>query len=171
MTLLTVIRHAKSSWDDSMVEDFDRPLNKRGRSAAERIGRELKNRRFRFDLVLASPAKRVRETLEGIEEGYGEPLTVQFEPAIYNASKRSLFELVRRIPESVHAPMLVGHNQGLERLILALATDDPCGLRDRVEAKFPTAAVALIQLSEGRWAEVREGSGEIRELILPRELD
>jgi len=171
MTLLTVIRHAKSSWDDLALDDFDRPLNKRGRSAARQIGRELKNRRFRFDLVLASPAKRVRETLEGIEKGYGETLPVQFEPAIYEASKKSLFELVRRIPESAQAPMLVGHNQGLERLILALAAHDARGLRDRVEAKFPTAAVALIEFPEARWAEVMEGSGQIRELILPRELD
>lgn len=171
MTLLTAIRHAKSSWDDAALDDFDRPLTKRGRRAAKQIGRELKNRGFRFDLVLASPAERVRETLEGIEKGYGEALKVQFEPAIYDASKQSLFELVRRIPENVHAPMLVGHNQGLEKLILALASDDPRGLRRRVEAKFPTAAVALIEFPEPRWAQVTEGSGEIRELILPSKLD
>jgi phosphohistidine phosphatase len=171
MTLLTVVRHAKSSWGDPALADFDRPLNKRGRHAARQIGEELRKRDFKFDLVLASPARRVKETLEGIEQGYGEALTVQFEPEIYDATESTLFELVRRIPERAHAPMLVGHNPGLQQLILALARDDPNGLLDRVRAGLPTAAVALVEFPVPRWAEVMEGSGLIRELILPRDLD
>ena len=171
MTLLTVIRHAKSSWDDPAIDDFDRSLNERGRHAAQRIGEELKRRGFKFDLILASPARRVRDTLDCIEKGYGSALPVQFEPQIYEASEATLFELVRRISERAHAPMLVGHNPGLQRLILALTGEDEGGLRERIRAGLPTAAVALIELPAPRWAEVMQGSGQIRELILPRDLD
>jgi len=171
VTLLTVIRHAKSSWDDPRIDDFDRPLNKRGRHAAHQIGEELKKRGFKFDLVIASPARRVRETLEGIEKGYGDELPTLFEPEIYGASEQALFELVRGIPERAHAPMIVGHNPGLQHLILRLTRDDEAGLRRRVGAKFPTAAAALVEFAAPRWAEIAEGSGSLQELIVPKELD
>ena len=171
MTLLTVVRHAKSSWGDPATEDFDRPLNKRGQKAALQVGEELKKRSFKFDLVLASPALRVRETIEGIEQGYGEQLQVEFEPEIYEASEQALFKLVRRIPERAHAPMLAGHNPGLQQLILALTRVDGGGLRERVAANLPTGAVALVELPAPRWTEVMEGSGILRELILPRDLN
>jgi phosphohistidine phosphatase len=170
MTILTVMRHAKSSWDAPGLADFDRPLNDRGRKAGQRMGRELKHRRIRFDQLLASPATRVRETLDALADGYGEPFEVRFDPEIYGADVRTLFRFVRQIPESVHAPLLIGHNPGLRQLILELArTDDK--LRESVEEKFPTAAVALIELPAVRWDEVEPGTGTIRELILPRDLD
>jgi phosphohistidine phosphatase len=171
VTLLTVVRHAKSSWGDPALDDFDRPLNKRGHKAALHIGKELKKRGFKFDLVLASPALRVRETLEGMAQGYGGQLPVEFEPAIYDASEAALFKLVRRIPERAHAPMLVGHNPGLQQLILALTRQDDGGLRERIAANLPTGAAALVELPAPRWAEMMEESGLIRELILPRDLD
>ncbi|MGN6850685.1 MAG: SixA phosphatase family protein [Sphingomicrobium sp.] len=171
MTLLTIVRHAKSSWGNEDLDDFDRPLNKRGHKAALQIGEELKKRGFKFDLVLASPALRVRETLQGIEQGYGAELQVEWEPEIYDASEATLFKLVRRIPERAHAPMLVGHNPGLQQLILGLTRQDDGGLRERVAANLPTGAGTLVELPAPRWAEVMEESGLIRELILPRDLD
>lgn len=171
MTLLTIVRHAKSSWGNEDLDDFDRPLNKRGHKAALQIGEELKKRGFKFDLVLASPALRVRETLQGIEQGYGAELQVEWEPEIYDASEATLFKLVRRIPERAHAPMLVGHNPGLQQLILALTRQDDGGLRERIATNLPTGAVALVELPAPRWAEMMEESGLIRELILPRDLD
>jgi phosphohistidine phosphatase len=171
VTLLTIVRHAKSSWGNEDLDNFDRPLNKRGQKAALQIGEELKKRGFEFDLVLASPALRVRETLKGIEQGYGEQLPVEWEPEIYDASEATLFKLVRRIPERAHAPMLVGHNPGLQQLILALTRQDDGGLRELVAANLPTGAVALVELPAPRWAEMMEESGLIRELILPRDLD
>ncbi|HEY6048001.1 MAG TPA: histidine phosphatase family protein [Sphingomicrobium sp.] len=171
MTLLTIMRHAKSSWDDANATDFERPLNERGRKAAERMGRELRSRRFRFDQVIASPAVRVRETVKMLAEGYGEPLDVRFEPQLYGASLGDLLHLVRSIPSAVHAPLLVGHNPGLHELVLALSNDKADDLRGKITGKFPTAAVAVIALPAVRWDEVEPHSGEIRELILPKELD
>ena len=170
MTLLAVLRHAKSSWDDPSLKDFDRPLNERGRKAARQMGRELKQRRVRLDHVIASPALRVRETIDGVAKGYGDRWDVQFEPQIYEAGVEGLFRLVRSIPEHFHAPVLIGHNPTVQQLVLKLTRDDEKGLRGKVAAKYPTAALALIELPAPRWDEVQPESGTIVELILPRDL-
>jgi phosphohistidine phosphatase len=167
---LSVLRHAKSSWEEPNLDDFDRPLNERGWKAARRIGRELKQRKIAVDFCLASPAARVRETLDGLAQGYGDfSFEVRFEPRIYEASVETLLELVRVIPDDVEKPLLVGHNPGLHELVLRLTSGGE--LRRRLEAKFPTAAFAMIDLHAKRWAEVTAGQGKIVELILPRELD
>ena len=170
MTILAVMRHAKSDWGQPGLSDFDRPLNERGRKAARRVGRELRRRRVRFDHVIASPAVRMRETLDELWRGYEAELEVSFEPRVYDASLATLVALVRAIPARVHAPLLVGHNPGLHQLVLELTANDEEGLRRQVEDKLPTAAVALIELPALRWDETAAGSGNIRELILPREL-
>ena len=83
MKRLIVLRHAKSSWDEPNLDDFDRPLNARGWKAARRMGTELKRRDMQFDLALASPALRVRETLNGLADGYGVfDFPIQFESGI-----------------------------------------------------------------------------------------
>ena len=171
MTLLTTLRHAKSSWDEPGLDDFDRPLNDRGRKAARRVGRELKRRRIRFDHVIASPAVRVRETIGELSKGYGKLPDVSFDSQIYDASADALLHVLRRIPETAHAPLLVGHNPGMQQLVLALVREDGNGLRGRVAEKYPTAALAMIELAVPRWDEVETQSGTIVELILPRELD
>ena len=170
MTILAVMRHAKSDWAQGLA-DFDRPLNERGRKAAERVGRELRHRHARFDHVFASPAARVRETLHRLWRGYEAEVDVTFEPRIYDANVDTLFDFVRAIPGNVHAPLLVGHNPGLHQLVLQLTADEDHGLRQEVSENLPTAAVALVELSAGRWDETAPGSGKIVELILPRELD
>ena len=170
MTLLTTLRHAKSSWDEAGLDDFDRPLNDRGRKEARRLGKELKRRKVRFDHVFASSATRVRETVEELAKGYGK-LDVSFDGHIYDASAERLLHIVRRIPETVHAPLLVGHNPGMQQLVLALTREDGNGLRDRVAEKYPTAALAMIELDVPRWDEVETKSGTLVELIVPKELD
>ena len=78
MKRLTILRHAKSSWKDRELEDFDRPLNARGRKAARLVGHEMTRRGMRFDSVLASPAVRIRETIDGVSEGHELPGLGQF---------------------------------------------------------------------------------------------
>ena len=167
---LTILRHAKSSWDELNLDDHNRPLNERGWKAARRIGRELKHRSLRFDFVLASTAVRVRETIDGVREKYDFAAPIRFEPRVYMADAGTLLELVRALPMDAKSALLVGHNPGLERLAVELSHDDQRGLRHRVSEKFPTAALAVVELPAESWAEVQPGSGEIVELILPREL-
>jgi len=171
MKRLTILRHAKSSWDDPQLEDFNRPLNDRGWKAARRMGRELEKRGMKFDLVVASTAARVRETIDGLTEKLRLNVEIRFEPRMYAASEEMLLSIVRDIGESAHAPLLVGHNPGLQQLIIALTHSDPDDLRSRVERKFSTAALAAIELPAHRWAEVEPGTGKVTELILPKELD
>jgi phosphohistidine phosphatase len=162
---LTILRHAKSSWDDPQLKDFDRPLNGRGWKAARRMGREMKRRGLQFDFVLASPAARVRETLDGLRQEFELNAQARFEPDIYLASEAALLDLVRGLPESVQRPLLVGHNPGLQLLVFALTGDD------RIAGEFPTAALAAIELAGQHWSDARPGSGKLVELILPKELD
>ena len=171
MKRLAILRHAKSSWADAGMFDFDRPLNERGREAARRIGEELKARKLHFDLVLASTATRVRETLAGVGEEYEFGPDVRFDDELYGASEEMLLKVIRALPEKMQSVLIVGHNPGLEFIVARLARADERGLRDRVENKFPTAALAVIDLRTECWEQVIPGGGEIVELILPRELD
>jgi phosphohistidine phosphatase len=170
MKILTLLRHAKSGWDDPVARDFDRPLNPRGRRAARTIGREMKAQGLAFDLVMASPARRVIETLEEVAAAYG-ALGPEYDRRVYLASTVTLLEIVRATPDAVERLLLVGHNPGLEELALCLSGRDEGGLRGEVEVKYPTGTVAQIELPVESWAEVKEGTGRIERFIRPRDLD
>jgi phosphohistidine phosphatase len=170
MKSLTLLRHAKSGWDDPVSRDFDRPLNPRGRKAARTVGREMKAKSFSFDLVLASPARRVIETLEEVASGYG-PIDPDFDQRLYLASAATLLDIVRAAPDGARRLLVVGHNPGLEELALCLSGRDDAELRCEVEVKYPTGTVAEIELPVERWADVTEGAGRLVRFIRPRDLD
>jgi phosphohistidine phosphatase len=170
MKKLTLLRHAKSGWDDPASRDFDRPLNPRGRRAAGTVAREMKAQALAFDLVLASPARRVVETIGEVESRFG-PLHAKYDQRLYLASTATLIDIVRAAPDEVERLLLVGHNPGLEELALCLSGEDPADLRGEVEVKYPTGTVAEIDLPVERWAEVKEGTGSLVRFIRPRDLD
>ena len=170
MKCLTVLRHAKSSWDDPHGEDFGRPLNDRGRRAAEWIGREFEQRHFVFDLVLASPAVRVRQTIEHVQRAFKFAAAVRFDERMYLADNATLLSLVRSLPEDVRKPLLVGHNPGLHDLLLDL-THGGGEERLKLQGGFPTATVAVVELQVEQWSAVQADSGKLVQLIPPRELD
>ena len=169
MKILTLLRHAKSSWDDPVARDFDRPLNPKGRKAAHRVGQELRVQGFTFDQILASPAVRVIETLDEVARGYGAILDIEYDERIYLASVPTLLEVVRGADDEANRLLLVGHNPGLENLTLALAGEG--ALRDEVAVKYPTGTVAEIRFAVGNWVDVEEGEGELTRFIRPRDLD
>jgi len=171
MKRLAILRHAKSSWDDPALDDFNRPLNKRGWNAARRMGGELSDRGLSFDQVLASTAVRVRETIEGVSEKFDLGASTEFDRGIYLASEATLFSRVRALAESTMAPLIVGHNPGLERLLIGLTHNDSRGFRARVAEGYPTAAFAIVELPTDEWAQAEPGSGQLVELIFPRDLD
>jgi phosphohistidine phosphatase len=168
MKTLTLLRHAKSTWDDLVARDFDRPLNRRGRLAACAIGAEMRRLGLAFDSVIASPAARVKETLAEVEHGYGGPLTAAFDQRVYLATLEKLLELVRNADDAARRVLLVGHNPGLERLAIAL--DGGGRLSDEVAVKYPTATLAEIALPVAHWREVRVGIGTLERFIRPRDL-
>jgi phosphohistidine phosphatase len=170
MKTLTLLRHAKSTWDDPVARDFDRPLNPRGRRAARTIGREMKRLGLAFDAVIASPAVRVRETVAEVATGYG-PLAAQFDQRLYLASLDALLEIVRTQPDRASSLLLVAHNPGLELLTLALAAEREAPLRGEVETKYPTATLAELRLPAQRWSDAETGSAALARFIRPRDLD
>lgn len=166
MKRLTILRHAKSGPAKPGMADFDRSLDARGRQAARRLGAELKRRGLEFDHVIASPAVRVRETVQELAGAMGRTLSVAFEPSIYEASPSDLLRAMREIPDSAATPLLVGHNPGLHELALDLTRDDPGEHRQRIMGSFPTTALVIVSLQAETWSDVGPASGKIVELIL-----
>jgi phosphohistidine phosphatase len=168
MKTLTLLRHAKSGWDAPVARDFDRPLNARGRKAARAMGREMKRLGLGFDLVLASPAARVTETLTELAQGYGGAVETRFDEGIYLAPVEALLALVRASDDADPRLLLVGHNPGMEQLALLLSEGGQ--LRDEVAAKYPTGALAEIGFDVAHWRDVAAGEGKLARFIRPRDL-
>jgi phosphohistidine phosphatase len=170
MKTLIVLRHAKAERDSATGRDFDRPLAERGWKDARAVGAEARKRGLRPDKVLASPAKRVVETVAAFEEGFG-PVAVSYDEHIYDAPVSRLLETVGEADDAVGQLLLVGHNPGAEQLLLRVAGDDSGGYLDRIADGFPTAALAGIELPVDHWRDAGQGIGRVLFLIAPRDLD
>ena len=168
MKTLTLLRHAKSGWDNPALSDFERPLNARGRSAARAMGRALRALGLGWDHILASPAARVTETILGLEESYG-PLAPVYDEAVYLASPDTLLALIRATDDAHASLLIVGHNPGLERLALLLSRGGP--LHDALALKYPTGALAEIALPVDHWQGVAESAGTLSRFLRPSDLD
>jgi Phosphohistidine phosphatase SixA len=164
---LVVLRHAKSAWPDG-VRDHERPLAARGRRDAPAAGRALAGADLLPDLVLCSTAVRARQTWEAAAEQWGTPPPVRLEGRLYGADVPELLEAVREVPEHVRTLLLVGHNPGLEELVLELAGE---GLDDslaQVRTKFPTSAVAVLVWHGSSWHELGPGDALLTDVVVPR---
>jgi phosphohistidine phosphatase len=164
---LFVLRHAKSSWDDPGLDDHERPLAPRGRRAVQAIAAHLSAAGIESELVLCSSSRRTRETLEGIAVG-GEHV---IEPALYSYSTEEIVERLRRVPEHVSSAMLIGHNPGLQMLVLRLTNHDRDGNadpdRDEVKRKFPTGALATLAF-DCDWSELAPGRVRLEAFVTPK---
>lgn len=170
MKTLTLLRHAKSGWDDPVARDFDRPLNPKGQRAAQLMGRHMRAEGLAFDHAVASPAARVVETLAHVGRGYGSDLAPAWDQRIYLASPDTLLDVVHGLPDAADRVLLAGHNPGLEELVLLLVPEG-AALRGDVEVKFPTATLAELRFDVDRWDAVRPGGGVLVRFVRPRDLD
>ncbi|HAF42079.1 MAG TPA: histidine phosphatase family protein [Sphingobium sp.] len=172
MKRLTLLRHAKSDWDDPVARDFDRPLNRRGEKAALLMGQFAAKRNMAFDFLVASPAVRVVQTLDTFFAGYGETLDAHWDRRIYLASAPTLLDVVRDLPDSAAHVLMAGHNPGFEELILDLVPDDGANpLREDVEVKFPTASLAVLDLAIDHWRQAATKGATLASFTRPRDLD
>ncbi|MEY4500671.1 MAG: hypothetical protein RIS52_561 [Pseudomonadota bacterium] len=172
MKTITLFRHAKSGWDSPVSRDFDRPINARGIKGSRMMGQHLRNAGWTFDLVISSPAVRCTETLDIFWDGYGRILHPKWERRIYLASGASLLDLINELPNEASNVFMCGHNPGLEDLLFMLVPDVKGDvLRDLVEEKFPTAAVAELVLACDSWSDVGPGSAQFTRFVRPRDLD
>lgn len=172
MKTLTLLRHAKSGYDDPAQRDFDRALNAKGQRAAAVMGRQAKALGLAIGPIVASPAMRVVQTLEQFLIGYGAKSTPEWDRRIYLASAATLLDVIQELPDAQAGVLLAGHNPGLEDLVLMLvpdASDD--ALRDQVELKFPTASIAVLTFGADRWADVGPGTGTLTRFVRPRDVD
>jgi phosphohistidine phosphatase len=164
---LHILRHAKSSWKDTSLADHDRPLAGRGRQAATAMGEYLSAREIEPDVVLCSTAARARETLARIEPALGRS-DIRAERALYGASADDLIASLRQLPAGSESVLVIGHNPGLQDLALALAR--PSAEREALAVKFPTAALATLELRIDDWSELGPGSAELLAFVRPRDL-
>ena len=172
MKTLFLLRHAKSSWNDPNLQDFDRPLNARGRRAAELIGTYIREHEVSPELVMSSPAVRARETIEIILKNVKLPAELRFDQRIYEASPLVLIEVISQFDEDKSSVLLVGHNPGMEDLVFDIVPDDGNSpLRDVVWEKYPTGALARIELDIASWADIDRNTGRLTHFIRPRDLD
>lgn len=173
MKTLTLLRHAKSGWDDPVARDFDRPLNPKGVRAARAMGHHAAGLGLTIDRMVASPAVRVKATLESFCEGLGQSPEPVWDRRIYLASASTLLDVIRETDASVTNLMLVGHNPGLEDLVLTLVPDDDSSpLRAEVEKKFPTATIARMRWDGNDWSTLgQNGTVTLDIFVRPRDVD
>jgi phosphohistidine phosphatase len=166
---LWLLRHAKSSWDDLSLPDPDRPLAPRGRRAAEVLAAHLAASGVRPRVVLCSSSLRTRQTLAAILPALGDAFELRIERTLYGAGAAQLLERLRRLPNTAPSALLIAHNPGIQDLALALATAGPAlaGLRE----KFPTGALATIELDVERWRDLDHGAATATTLVTPRSLE
>ena len=170
MKLLGLLRHAKSSRDDAALDDFDRPLNERGRKAAERMGEAFKDLGLNYQRALVSPAPRAADTLALVQQHWGAELDICADARLYEASLEDLLAIIGETSPEVERLLLVGHNPALHQLALHLVSAADWPDRRSLEAKLPTGALVEVGLRINRWAALGEG-GELLRFLRPRDLD
>jgi phosphohistidine phosphatase len=160
MKTLFVMRHAKSSWADTDLADFDRPLNDRGHRDAPFMGNVMRENGYATEIILSSPALRARETARLAKEGGDLAAEIVFDDRIYEASPQTLKQVVSEVDDKNASVMLIGHNPGIEGFIrLLTGTLEP----------MPTAALAVIELMPASWSGVAANSGRLVKVIRPKD--
>ncbi len=146
MKRLFIIRHAKSSWKNLSLDDFDRPLNKRGEINAPFMGKLLKQKDIVPDLVLSSPANRAKTTAIKISEELDlDDTKIVFENSIYEASSDILIDIIKKVQDKYNTIFLVGHNPSLNSLAYELV---------KFDENIPTAGIVEIELNMNSWKDI-----------------
>ncbi len=161
MKTLYLVRHAKSSWSYPELEDFERPLTKRGRKSALLMGTILKKLKAAPDLMLSSPANRAAMTARMIADAVPYPLDkIQYIETIYLADESVLIQVIKNINNSVNRAMLIGHNPGLTGLANTIS-DQPID-------NIPTGGVCCMDLKIASWKGIQEHGGKLRFFEFPK---
>ncbi len=168
MKRLHLLRHAKSSWEDRSLYHEERPLAPRGTRASKRLAEHLARRGLGVDLVVCSPARRARDTLEPILDACGWEAEVRVDPVVYGADAAQVLGLVQALPEEVASALVVGHNPGLQDLARRLASEGAA--LGKLAKKYPTGALASLELEAERWPDVDFGGGRLESFVRPRDL-
>jgi phosphohistidine phosphatase len=162
MKTLYIIRHAKSSWDDTSLDDFDRPLNERGKKDAPRMGKRLKERSVTPDLMLSSPAKRALSTCRKIAEVLKYPEDkIKTEKSLYHASADGILKVIKDIKDKHE--VVLGHNPGLTDFVNDFMEDD-----NQFIDNIPTCGIVCFKIDVDFWSSVRFGEGKFEFFDFPK---
>ena len=162
MKTLLVLRHAKSSWNNPALDDHERPLNKRGRRDAPRMGELVRERGLIPDVVISSDAVRARLTAEAVAEAARYAGEILLDPHLYMACPGDILALLPAVRKNAETVMIVGHNPGLEKLVEQLTGE---------RQDLPTAALAQIGLHIDQWRDLKRSTrGTLVGLWRPEEL-
>jgi phosphohistidine phosphatase len=160
--LLSILRHAKSSWKDSSLDDHDRPLNKRGLRDAPRMGELIREQGLVPEAIVSSTARRARETALAVASSAGFPHEVRFTRNLYGASPEDSLAVLAEVPDTVGHAMIVGHNPTQEELLSLLVGESHA---------MPTAALAVVELPIESWRDLDPvPRGVLRAHWIPREI-
>lgn len=143
------------------LPDFERPLNERGKRAAPLIGRFMRERKLKPDLIVCSPAKRTRETIALVLEAAGIKSPLRYDERIYEASMGNLLEIISGLEDDKTEVMLVGHNPGFENLLERLTGES---------IRMSTATLARIALNIENWSEAASSGGQLELFVKAKEL-
>ena len=142
---LLILRHAKSSWADSALDDWQRPLNDRGKRDAPRAGEWLRARSRVPDRIITSDAVRARTTAQAAAEAAGYSGEIVIEPSLYHAEEEAMFAVLNDVADDVRTVLIVGHNPGLEQFLRQLTGESH---------DLPTAALVELEVPIERWREL-----------------
>jgi len=160
MKTIFLLRHAKSSWDDATLSDFERPLNERGLNTAPYMGEVIAQRGYVPAIIISSPAKRAAKTAVLVKESAAINADIRYDDRIYEASPNTLRRVISEIQDSFVSALIVGHNPGMEGFIRYLT--------GRTEP-MPTAALAALKLKINSWGQTNADCGKIIEIIRPKD--
>lgn len=165
MKRLILTRHAKSSWDDPLTPDHDRPLNERGKAAAADLGQWLNSRGYVPGEVLCSDAVRTRNTWSGIAPALPGSPVLELKPALYHAGAEVMLAVLKHAKEDV--VMMIGHNPGIAEFAAKLVARAPL---NPDFSRYPTGATLVVEFAVSNWADVTFGSGATVDFVIPREM-
>ena len=165
MKRLILTRHAKSSWDDPLTPDHDRPLNERGKAAAADLGQWLASRDYVPGEVLCSDALRTRKTFSGIAPALPGTPVLELKPALYHAGPDVMMAVLRHAKADV--VMMIGHNPGIAEFAARLVAHPP---HSPDFARYPTGATLVVDFDVADWGQVAFGTGTAVDFIVPREI-
>ncbi|SDE86565.1 phosphohistidine phosphatase [Paracoccus isoporae] len=158
---LILTRHAKSAWDDPTLEDFDRPLNPRGRRSALLLGDFLASRGYEPEEVICSPSVRTRETWQRISDATLEVRPeLRFEDRLFHARPEVMLEVLKTATQQT--VMMIGHNPGIADFAASLPARAPV---DPDFRRFPTAATLVVDFQIDDWSEVEPGQGSVMDFV------
>jgi len=168
MLTLYLLRHAKSSWGDASQGDFNRPLNKRGRSDAVNLGHHLQKTGIHPQLVLVSAATRTCETFQLMATQLSPPPDSITSKKLYGAGPAGLISEIQIYGNSVAHLMVIAHNPAIEALAWELTAEDPTGALGIIQSKYPTSAMTTLTFDITNWAELALHSGILVDFTCPR---